>query len=146
NGVAVIAKKHIAGSRGSCGRGSRATCWVPTQNKDNGHTMDTKKSNMELFEDPERLKSFFSRIRKFGGTLKLDVRPEFEKNPKAFRHGLVATLKSAFRGKPARRGNPAVRKAAEIYQEEYASLDHEGNWHEIAKRIYLDYMTLPVEL
>ena len=108
--------------------------------------MNTKKSNIELFEDPKRQKSFLSRVKRFGGILKLDFRPEFEKDPKAFKHSLVATLKTAFRGKAGRRRNPAVRKAAELYDQAYASLDREGNWHEIAKKVFPDYLGLPLEI
>lgn len=87
------------------------------------------------------------RIKRFASRLKKDFAPEIAENPGSFKSRLIGKLKAVLpRKRPGRQGNPQMKKAVEIYQRDFKSQGKEGNWHHIAKEVFPDYGSLPIEL
>lgn len=87
------------------------------------------------------------RIRKFTTGLKKDFAAEIAQSPSTFRSRVVGKIRAALpRQRPGRPGSPEIRKAAELYENDFKSKGKEGNWHQIAKQVCPDYATLTTQL
>ena len=87
------------------------------------------------------------RIKAFVAGLKKDFASLIAEDQSGFRSRVVGRIRAALpRKRPGRRASVEVKRASEIYIEDYQSKGKEGNWHLIAKQVVPNYAGLQPEM